>query len=153
MDIQAWCGLTKLREVTDRLGSRLVVLRDAQGRELVDLPDAPRPDPDTPAPVRYLPELDNLLLSYADRGRFADHPPPEGYWTEHGPTPGAILVDGVVTAGWTLSRERRSVTMTVSSWWELSTEQEAELQAEGARLLEFLAPDADTRSLRRVELS
>src|SRR6185436_8313718 len=50
-DMQAWSGLTRLREVTDGLGDRLVRLRDDEGRELLDLPDAPRPADDTPAPA------------------------------------------------------------------------------------------------------
>src|SRR5262245_61159027 len=53
MDAQAWCGLTKLREVFERLRPELVVLRDDTGRELFDLPEAPRPGPDIPAPPRF----------------------------------------------------------------------------------------------------
>ena len=65
MDIQAWSGLTRLREVVDRLGDRVVRFRNEGGRELLDLPDAPRPDPDVPAPVRFLPDFDNVSLSHA----------------------------------------------------------------------------------------
>ena len=61
-DIQNWSGLTRLKEVVERLRTRLVVFRDEDGRELFDLPDAPRPEPDVPAPVRLLGEYDNLLL-------------------------------------------------------------------------------------------
>ena len=68
-DAQTWSGLTRLDRVFGRLGPRLVSFRDERGREVFDLPDAPRPDPEVPAPPRFLPEFDNLILSHDDRSR------------------------------------------------------------------------------------
>jgi hypothetical protein len=74
-DIQNWSGLTKLAPVVEALRPRLVTFADEDGRELFDLPDAPRPDPGTPAPVRFLGEYDNVLLGHADRRRMI----PDGF--------------------------------------------------------------------------
>jgi hypothetical protein len=60
-------GLARLREVVDRLPLR--AFRGEAGQVLYDLPDAPRPSEDTPAPPRFLPEYDNRLLSHSDRTR------------------------------------------------------------------------------------
>jgi hypothetical protein len=105
-DAQVWSGLTRLREVADRLlaTGRLRRFRDEDGRELLDLPDAPRPDADAPAPPRFLPEYDNLLLSHADRRRVNPEgrrvPLPPG----NGGTMGTYLVDGVWSGTWRLVR-------------------------------------------------
>ncbi|MEU4313179.1 winged helix DNA-binding domain-containing protein [Nocardia sp. NPDC024068] len=68
-DVQMWSGLTRLSEIVQTMRPDLAVFTDEDGRELFDLPDAPRPDPDTPAPPRFLYDFDNLLLSHADRSR------------------------------------------------------------------------------------
>jgi len=148
-DVQAWCGLTRLREVVEPLRPRLRTFRDEHGRELVDLPDAPRPEPDTPAPVRYLPEYDNVLLGHADRGRFLpDRPfgPPstmDGYY-------GHVLVDGILRAAWQARRDHGAATLAVEPFEALSTVDADAVEAEGARLLAFSAADADPdrRSVR-----
>ncbi|MGH9892185.1 MAG: winged helix DNA-binding domain-containing protein, partial [bacterium] len=98
-DISNWSRLTGLRKVVEGLRPRLVTFRNKRGTELFDLPDAPRPDPDTTAPVRFLPEYDNLLLGHADRSRFgADQK--RRFADVKGPIKGTVLVDGEVAAIW-----------------------------------------------------
>ena len=143
-DIQQWSGLTRLREVTSRLD--LVRFRD----ELLDLPDAPRPDPDTPAPPRFLPEYDNVLLSHADRTRVIPDgrrvPLPPG----NGGVVGTVLVDGVFRGTWRIERPGVLVVEPFSLW---SSADRAAVTEEGMRLLAFAAPDADSHDVRLVSSS
>src|SRR5436190_8896641 len=112
-DAQAWSGLTRLREVVDRLRPNLRTFRDEQGVELFDLPDAARPDPDTPAPVRFLPEYDNLLLSHADRSRVKTPGWPVPLPAGNGGNAGTVLVDGQFQATWAIARDGEHATLTV----------------------------------------
>ncbi|MGC5015145.1 winged helix DNA-binding domain-containing protein [Streptosporangium sp. DT93] len=147
MDVQAHCGLTRLREVMEPMDLR--TFRDERGGELYDLPDAPRPAEDTPAPVRFLYDYDNALLSFADRTRMGTLDPEQvtRAWPEHGPVPGPVLVDGTVAATWATARERGTTTLTVTPFAPLTARHRDEVEAEGGRLLRFLAP-ADTHAVR-----
>jgi len=140
MDAQAWCGLTRLGEVAARLGSRLRRFRDVDGRELLDLPSAPRPDLNTPAPPRFLPEYDNLLLSHADRSRVVPDGQPVPLWPGHGGTRGELLVDGRWVANWALDRGRDSATLAIEPFARLARRDVAEVSAEGATLMQWAAP-------------
>ncbi|HXT36552.1 MAG TPA: crosslink repair DNA glycosylase YcaQ family protein, partial [Chloroflexota bacterium] len=132
---QAWCWLTKLREAVERLRPKLQTFRDEQGNELYDLPGAPRPDPDTPVPPRFLPEYDNLLLSHADRTRvIADEHRTRVF------TKGAVLVDGFVTGSWKIDRVRLAATLSIDIFAPLSEPDRIAVMEEGGRLLAFAAP-------------
>jgi hypothetical protein len=137
-DVAAWCRLTGLREVVDRLAPRLRAFRDERGRELWDLPDAPRPDPDTPAPVRFLPEYDNALLSHADRTRFQ----PVGAFAVEPPVKGTVLHDGVVRAVWHPGAGGADGTahLVVRTFGTLPKRAQAAIVAEGRRFLRFTHP-------------
>jgi hypothetical protein len=143
-DAATWSRLTGLRDVFERLRPRLVTFRDERGRELFDLPDAPRPDPETPAPARFLPEYDNVLLSHADRSRFA-RPDANGRLAPPGGLGwGAVLVDGLGSAVWRLEDGDL-----VLRHLPLPKRALASVVAEARRLLRFL--DADG-AVRRVAL-
>ncbi len=147
MDVQTWSGLTKLRAVLDRLRPRLLTFRDEADRELFDLPDAPRPDPATPAPVRFLGEWDNMLLSYADRTRIIAEVDRLRMWTVNGIVPGSILLDGFVAGTWKIHRQRNATVLRISPIRPVSVEERTELEMEGMRLLTFAAADAADQSI------
>jgi hypothetical protein len=142
MDAQSWCGLTKLAAAFELLRPRLQVFRDERGRELFDLPDAPRPDPDTPAPPRFLYDFENMLLSYADRSRII---PPEltrGIDTRTQESLSTFTVDGFAAGIWRVDRHRGAATLVITPISALSARVGSALASEGAGLLGFLAPDS-----------
>lgn len=135
-DAQTWSGLTGLRAVFERLRPRLAVFRTEEGRELFDLPDAPRPDADTPAPVRLIAPFDNLVLSHADRSRVVSDEHRRRIFMVNGIIPGMVLLDGVVAGTWKLD----GGTLSVELFDPPSTPDADALHAEATRLLAFAAP-------------
>lgn len=152
-DAATWSGLAGLREVLDRLRPRLRAIRDEQGRELFDLPDAPRPDPDTPAPPRFLPEFDNVLLSHADRSRFVGDEDRQRFLGAARPTVGTVLSDGRVCGTWVIHDDRATAeaTLRVTHVGALSPHACEELIAEGLHFVRFMRAHAAGHQVRLVE--
>jgi hypothetical protein len=143
-DIRTWSWLTGVREVIDRLQARLRTFRDEAGRELFDIEGGRFVDPDVPAPVRFLPQYDNVFLSHEDRSRLNG----ALSWGLDFAWKGPILVDGFIAAAWRLRREGRTATMTVEAGRRFTIAERTELESEADRLLTFLADDADARHVR-----
>ncbi|GLF97950.1 winged helix DNA-binding domain-containing protein [Streptomyces yaizuensis] len=138
-DMQTWSGLTRMRAVFDGLRPRLAVFRDEAGTELFDLPDAPRPDPGTPAPPRFLPEFDNLLLSHADRSRVIARDEHRNLtWRGNQSCP-AFLLDGFLAGTWRLTEDAGRATLTVQPFEEPGRAARGELTAEAERTLRTLS--------------
>ncbi|MGW6856385.1 winged helix DNA-binding domain-containing protein [Streptomyces xanthophaeus] len=148
-DMQVWAGLTRLREAFERLRPGLAVFQDEGGVELFDLPGAPRPDADTPAPPRFLPEFDNLLLSHADRSRVV---PPEikgRTWTGN-QAHCTLLVDGFLAGLWKLD----GAALTVELFGGVTKARRDEIAAEGERMAAAMSDttDADAGAARTVSV-
>ncbi|MFC9065419.1 MULTISPECIES: winged helix DNA-binding domain-containing protein [Streptomyces] len=139
-DLRAWSGVAGLPAAVAALREELVVFRDERGRELFDLPGAPRPDPATPAPVRFLPAFDNALLGYQDRGRIVD----DAHRGLSVAGARVVLVDGRVAATWTVGEE----TVRVAPLRRLSADEREEVAREGEALAGFLSEGA----FRRVRI-
>lgn len=140
-DVAAWSGLSDVRSTVARLRSRLTVYRDHAGRELYDVPDGVFAEPAAPAPVRFLPQYDNVFLAHADRSRIMD----AVRWDSSFVHRGAFLADGFVAGAWKLARHGREATLEVDVRTPIQPGPRRELRAEADALLAFLAPDARPR--------
>ncbi len=141
-DIQSWSGLVRVREFTQRLRPRLRTFRDEKGRELFDVPRGLLPDPETEAPPRFLPDYDNALLAHDDRTRILAH--------EHRRPVGrpTVLVDGFAIGFWKVTREGGRAILNIEALARLSKKDVVAVSNEGARLLDFVAADSQTKDVR-----
>jgi hypothetical protein len=141
-DMRLWSGLPGLAAAVERLRPRLRSFRDERGRELLDLPGAPIATGDEPAPPRFLPWFDNLLLGHDDRSRVLP------YGHRLGVVGGSafVLVDGFARATWRIERSEDAATLWITPLEPLGGVDE--IEAEGLRLLEFAAPAAARRTVR-----
>ena len=114
---------------------------------MYDVPDAPRPDPDTPAPVRFLPEFDNILLSHAKRDRIIADEHKAAVYTKNLRVKATYTVDGLVAGLWTTEKKRGVATLTITPFGRLLKKTLTELEREGGALLGFLEPDAKSHEV------
>jgi len=147
-DAQAWLGFRPLRGVVERLRPKLRVLHDDRKRELFDVPKGPLPDADTDAPVRFLPEFDNLLLSHVDRTRFIADAHRRAVYLPGLRVAATILVDGLVAGTWTIARAKKSATLRIAPFAPLAKKDAAALTKEGDALLRFAEEDATAFEVR-----
>jgi hypothetical protein len=141
-DVQSWSGMIRVREITERLRPRLRTFRDEKGRELLDVTAGLLPDPETEAPARFLPDYDNALLAHDDRSRILAH---EDRRLVGKPT---VLIDGFAVGSWKITREGGRATLSVEALTPVSKRDIAAVTDEGARLLDFVAADAQSKEVR-----
>ena len=135
-DLVAWSMMhvPELQRALDVL-EPLRRFRDEQGRELFDVPRAPLPDPDTPAPVRFLPKWDNVLLAFADRTRVLPEEYRKTVIRTNGDVAQTFLVDGLVAGMWRVENAR----VVLEPFGALPRSVRRELEDEAGRLEAFLA--------------
>jgi hypothetical protein len=141
MDFQAWAGMTNLKEAVGKFRSELVIYQDENGKELFDLPDMPILPADTDAPVRFIPEYDNLLLSHADRTRIIADEHRSKVFLSAGRVIATFLVDGFVRGTWKMSRAKSRATLLIEPFEALSPQEQTALYREGEALARFIEND------------
>ena len=148
-DMQSWSGLTRLKEVFEGLRPALLSFRDEDGKELFDLPEASRPDPEVETPVRLLGEYDNVLLGHADRRRVIPEDFPWAAMLAPGRFVSSLLVDGMLRATWWIEWDgRRGAVLAIRPFGKLSRRERDDVETEAMGTLEFVAPDAESRDVR-----
>ncbi|MFL5905474.1 MAG: winged helix DNA-binding domain-containing protein [Solirubrobacteraceae bacterium] len=145
-DVQTWSGLKGAADVLEGMED---LERFSVGRRtLFDLTDAPRPDGDAPAPVRLLPEFDNLVLAHADRSRLLDDEHRPLVVTKNLRVKATFLVDGRVAGVWKVARSGRRAVLTLEPLKRLRKAATKELETEAEALLRFVEPDAERYEVR-----
>lgn len=134
-DVQAWCGLTRLDRIMAEMDTDLRHHTGPDGQRLVDLPDAPLPDPDTPAPVRLLPAYDNVLLGHADRSRIVADADRKQVAPGQARVLPTVLVDGYVCGTWSFTAGE----VRLALFRPLSAAEQRAVDHEIGRLLPFLS--------------
>jgi hypothetical protein len=137
-----------LKDVFEKLRPELQSYRDETRRELFDLPGAPQPDADAPAPVRFLPEFDNLLLSHANRKRVVADEHRSRVYLPALRVAATILADGFVRGAWKIEKTKTSATLVIEPFEKLTKKDRAALTEEGEGLVRFIEPDAKAFDLR-----
>lgn len=146
MDMQSWSGLTKLAAAFEAVKDRLVTFTGEDARLLYDLPDGLRPDPDTPAPVRFMPEYDNIWLGFADRYRIQPELARNRMVLVNGYI-AAYTVDGFIAGNWTMARKKDLLTISILPFRKLTQQEAEEVDAEARATGAFL-----TEGQGRIEI-
>jgi hypothetical protein len=147
-DVQTWSGRMQLKQSIEEIKAELRVFRDENGNELLDLPDAPLPPGDTPAPPRFVPDYDNLVLSHADRRRVISEEHRKKVFLSAARVRATFLIDGFVGGTWRIEKTRRSATLEIEPFETLSREDRDALQEEGERLVRFVGEGAKVFEVR-----
>jgi len=138
----------RVRPTLERLAPTLRAFRDEGGRALYDLPRALRPGADVDAPVRFLPRYDELLIAYQYRDRIIAPAHRAAIYTKNGIIEAVLLLDGFAAGTWGVVRTKGEAILGVAPFARIAPRQRVAVEAEGRKLLAFLAPDATSVGIR-----
>jgi hypothetical protein len=149
-DAARWVGVDvpKMKAAAERMTLRS--FRDEDGRELLDLPRAPLPEPSTSAPIRFLPWFDATLLTNCRRARILpEEYRPFVFSIKVPQSVGTILVDGSVAASWRVERSGEKAALRYTAFERIPAAAERELRDEAAGLVRFVEPGATSYRVAR----
>ena len=138
-DVQTWSGRTRLKAVVEEMRPELRSFHDENGNELFDLPEAPIPPADTPAPPRFVPDYDNLVLSHAERRRVLPEEHRNRVFLSAARVRATVLIDGFVRGVWKIEKSRKAAVLQIEPFEPVSKEHRDILSDEGERLVRFVA--------------
>jgi Winged helix DNA-binding domain len=138
----------RVRPTLERIAPKLRAFSDEQGRLLYDLPRAPRPDGAVPAPVRFLPRYDELLISYAHRDRVIAPAHRRAVYTKNAIVEAVVMVDGFAAGTWKVDRAKTEAVLRIAPFAPLARRDRAAIEAEGRGLLSFVAPETKAVDVR-----
>ena len=149
-DMQTWCGysLPVLKAEFEKLKPELTIYLNEKRQELFDLPTVNLPGEDAPAPVRFLPEFDNLLLSHKNRNRIVPDEYRSKVYLPALRVAATILVDGFVRGAWKVEKTKSAATFLIEPFDKLTKQDRATLTEEGEKLVRFIEPDAKSFDIK-----
>jgi len=150
-DFQTWSGLSGLKAVADALKAGLRVYRDERKRELLDLPDMELPPADTPAPERFLPEYDNLLLAHTQRARIIPDEHRVKVFLSALRVRATFLIDGFVRGAWRVDTVKGNARLVIEPFDSLTKANRSALIDEAEHLVRFTEPGAKSYEVRFEE--
>lgn len=140
MDMQTWAGMPKLKDAFDKVRPKLHSYRDDQGRELFDLPDGVILPAEVPAPVRFIPEYDNSMISHQNRTRILAEAYRTKVFLSAARVRATVLLNGFVCAAWKIEKAKSTVTLIIDLFETVSATDREAIAEEGERLLRFVEP-------------
>lgn len=137
MDFQTWTGMTRLKARLAPALRELLAYKSEDGRDLYDLPTATIAAPEAIAPIRFIPEYDNIMIAHRERARILPEAHRKKVFLSAGRVIGAVLIDGFAGATWQVKKDKQDLRLTVKLFEKQARSCRQAIGEEGERLLRF----------------